>query len=135
MQSQSVSLYSRLYVGWRPRRGHDAHLFQGTIWLMVSLFGVAGYFVLLSAPFLAAVQILVYIGAIAILITFAVMLTRSIARIQRALYTDAAELHRFAGALSHSVTGRDPPHLRRAFAGVDSRLCRLDAGIWGGAGR
>jgi NADH:ubiquinone oxidoreductase subunit 6 (subunit J) len=33
--------------------------------------------VLLSAPFLAAVQVLVYIGAIGILITFAVMLTRS----------------------------------------------------------
>ncbi len=58
------------------------NLFQGTIWLMLSLFGVAGYFVLLSAPFLAAVQILVYIGAIAILITFAVMLTRSVARIK-----------------------------------------------------
>lgn len=57
------------------------NLFQGTIWLMVSLFGVAGFFVLLSAPFLAAVQILVYIGAIAILITFAVMLTRSVTRV------------------------------------------------------
>lgn len=57
------------------------NLFRGTIWLMVSLFGVAGYMVLLSAPFLAAVQILVYIGAIAILITFAVMLTRSVTRI------------------------------------------------------
>ncbi len=57
------------------------NLFQGTIWLMVSLFGVAGYFILLSAPFLAAVQVLVYIGAIAILITFAVMLTRSVTRI------------------------------------------------------
>ena len=59
------------------------NLFQGTIWLMVSLFGVAGYMVLLSAPFLAAVQVLVYIGAIAILITFAVMLTRSVTRISR----------------------------------------------------
>ena len=58
------------------------NLFQGTIWLMVSLFGVAGYFILLSAPFLAAVQILVYIGAIAILITFAVMLTRSVTRVK-----------------------------------------------------
>ena len=58
------------------------NLFRGTIWLMVSLFGVAGYFILLSAPFLAAVQILVYIGAIAILITFAVMLTRSVTRIK-----------------------------------------------------
>lgn len=57
------------------------NLFRGTIWLMVSLFGVAGYMVLLSAPFLAAVQILVYIGAIAILITFAVMLTRSVTRL------------------------------------------------------
>lgn len=53
------------------------NLFRGTVFLMVSLFGVAGLFVLLSAPFLAAVQILVYIGAIAILFTFAVMLTRS----------------------------------------------------------
>ncbi len=54
------------------------NLFRGTVWLMVSLFGVAGLFVLLSAPFLAAVQVLVYIGAIAILFTFAVMLTRSL---------------------------------------------------------
>jgi NADH-quinone oxidoreductase subunit J len=45
---------------------------------MVSLFGVAGYYVLLEVPFLAAVQVLVYIGAIAILFTFAVMLTRSL---------------------------------------------------------
>ncbi len=58
------------------------NLFRGTIWLMVSLFGVAGFMVLLSAPFLAAVQILVYIGAIAILITFAVMLTRSVTRLE-----------------------------------------------------
>lgn len=59
----------------------NKNLFRGTIWLMVSLFGIAGYYVLLSAPFLAAVQILVYIGAIAILFTFAVMLTRSLTRL------------------------------------------------------
>ncbi len=44
--------------------------------LVLSLFGVAGLYVLLEAGFLAAVQILIYIGAIAILIIFAVMLTR-----------------------------------------------------------
>jgi len=59
----------------------NRNLFRGTIWLMLSLFGVAGYFVLLSAPFLAAVQVLVYIGAIAILFTFAVMLTRSLTQL------------------------------------------------------
>ena len=53
------------------------NLVHGALWLIVSLLGVAGYYVLLSAPFLAAVQVLVYIGAIAILIVFGVMLTRS----------------------------------------------------------
>ena len=48
----------------------------------MSLFGVAGLFILLSAPFLAAIQVLVYIGAIAILIIFAVMLTRSMTAIR-----------------------------------------------------
>lgn len=53
----------------------NRNLVRGAIWLIVSLFGIAGFFVLLSAPFLAAVQVLVYIGAIGILFTFAVMLT------------------------------------------------------------
>ncbi len=55
----------------------NRNLIHGAIYLIISLFGGAGLFVLLSAPFLAAVQVLVYIGAIAILIIFAVMLTRS----------------------------------------------------------
>ena len=54
----------------------DRNLFHGALWLLVSLFGVAGLFVMLSAPFLAAVQVLVYMGAIVILIIFAIMLTR-----------------------------------------------------------
>jgi NADH:ubiquinone oxidoreductase subunit 6 (subunit J) len=59
----------------------NRNLVRGSIWLIVSLFGVAGMFVLLSAPFLAAVQVLVYIGAIGILFTFAVMLTRGMTNI------------------------------------------------------
>ncbi len=58
------------------------NLIHGTLYLILSLFGVAGFFVLLSATFLAAVQVLVYIGAIAILIVFAVMLTRSMTRLR-----------------------------------------------------
>jgi NADH:ubiquinone oxidoreductase subunit 6 (subunit J) len=57
------------------------NLIHATLYLILSLFGAAGFFVLLSAPFLAAVQVLVYIGAIAILIVFAVMLTRSMTRL------------------------------------------------------
>ena len=51
-------------------------LFHSALFLILSLFGVAGYFVILSAGFLAAVQLLVYVGAIAILILFAIMFDR-----------------------------------------------------------
>jgi NADH-quinone oxidoreductase subunit J len=52
------------------------NLFHSALFLVLSFVGVAGFYVLLEAPFLAAVQVLVYVGAIAILIVFAVMLTR-----------------------------------------------------------
>src|SRR5262244_107393 len=62
----------------------DRNLFHGALWLLVSLFGVAGLFVMLSAPFLAAVQVLVYMGAIVILIIFAIMLTQRMMGIREA---------------------------------------------------
>ena len=43
--------------------------------LMLSLFGVAALFVFLSADFLAAVQIIIYVGGILVLILFGVLLT------------------------------------------------------------
>ena len=51
-------------------------LFHAAIFLVLSFVGVAGYYVLLEAEFLAMIQILVYVGAIAILIIFAIMLSR-----------------------------------------------------------
>src|SRR5260370_21791637 len=63
----------------------DRNLFHGALWLLVCLFGVAGLFVMLSAPFLAAVQVLVYMGAIVILIIFAIMLTQKMMGQQEAL--------------------------------------------------
>ncbi len=61
------------------------NLIHGALYLIVSLFGGAGFFVLLSAPFMAVVQVLVYIGAIAILIIFAVMLTRGMTQMSEIL--------------------------------------------------
>ena len=52
------------------------HLIHAALWLIAALFGVAVIFALLEAGFLAVVQVVVYIGAIAILFIFAVMLTR-----------------------------------------------------------
>ena len=55
-------------------------LFRAALLLIVVFMAVAGFFILLSAEFLAVVQVLIYVGAIAILIIFAVMLTRDVQR-------------------------------------------------------
>src|SRR5512146_3162806 len=52
------------------------NLVHAALWLVATLFGVAVAYALLNAAFLAVVQVVVYIGAIAILFIFAVMLTR-----------------------------------------------------------
>ncbi len=51
-------------------------IMHAALWLVLTLFGVAVLFALLESGFFAVVQVVVYIGAIAILIIFAVMLTR-----------------------------------------------------------
>lgn len=76
-QTIAFFVFSVLSLGGALGVVLNRNLIHGALYLVVSLFGGAGFFVLLSAPFLAAVQVLVYIGAIAILIIFAVMLTRS----------------------------------------------------------
>jgi NADH-quinone oxidoreductase subunit J len=55
-------------------------MFHAALYLVISLFGVAAMFAQLEAGFLAAAQLIVYVGAVAILIIFAVMLTRGMAK-------------------------------------------------------
>ena len=47
------------------------------LYLVMVLAGVAGTYILLAAEFLAAVQVIVYIGAIVVLFLFGIMLTRA----------------------------------------------------------
>ena len=44
------------------------------LYLVVTLFSVAGLYVLLAAPFVAAIQVIVYAGAVIVLILFVIML-------------------------------------------------------------
>lgn len=55
------------------------NLIHAALWLVVALFGIAVFYVLLHASFLAVAQVVIYIGAIAILMIFAIMLTRRLA--------------------------------------------------------
>ncbi len=52
------------------------NVFRAALALIFCLASVAGIFVILSADFLAAAQILVYVGAISVVIILAIMLTR-----------------------------------------------------------
>lgn len=51
------------------------NIFYAGLCLIVSFMGVAGIYLMLNAEFLAAVQVLIYSGAISILILFAIMMT------------------------------------------------------------
>lgn len=50
---------------------------RAALWLVVVMGSLAGEYVLLSAPFVAWVQILIYVGAVVVLLLFAVMLTQA----------------------------------------------------------
>jgi len=54
----------------------NRNILHSAFYLILAFVGVASIYVMLEAPFIAVVQVLVYIGAIAILIVFAIMLTR-----------------------------------------------------------
>jgi NADH-quinone oxidoreductase subunit J len=53
-------------------------IFRAALSLVLCFLTVAGIYITLSADFLAAVQILIYVGAISVLIILAIMLTREV---------------------------------------------------------
>ncbi|MDZ4163908.1 MAG: NADH-quinone oxidoreductase subunit J [Smithellaceae bacterium] len=67
--------------------------------LVATMFGIAGLYIYLNAPFIAMMQILIYVGAVTILIAFAIMLAGPISKRPREWTTRG----KFAGALGVSV--------------------------------
>ena len=51
------------------------NLIHAVIYLVISMLGIAGLYLTLSADFIAVVQVLIYVGAISVLMLFAIMLT------------------------------------------------------------
>jgi len=64
-----------LVGGWAAVRCRS--LVRALLGLIMTLFGVAGMYFLMAAPFMALMQILIYVGAVSVLIFFAIMLTRA----------------------------------------------------------
>ena len=88
------------------------NIFHSALFLILALFGVAGIYILLGAEFLAAVQVLIYVGAVAILMIFAIMLTSQLAskkisqsneQVTLAVFVCAGFLLASLGSLAYSV--------------------------------
>jgi NADH-quinone oxidoreductase subunit J len=54
-----------------------SNMVHAALWLVVTLGSVAGVYLLLAAEFLAWVQVLIYVGAVVVLLLFALMLTKA----------------------------------------------------------
>jgi NADH-quinone oxidoreductase subunit J len=67
----AITIISGVGVVTMPNVVHAA------LFLIGSLLGVAGFYILLSSEFLALVQVLVYAGAVATILLFGLMLTRA----------------------------------------------------------
>src|SRR5690606_38892819 len=70
---------------------------HAALYLVVVLTGIAGQFVLLGAEFIAATQLLVYVGAIVVLFLFGIMLTR--AQLGRDPEVDGTSVQKWSGGL------------------------------------
>lgn len=70
------------------------NVLHAALWLVVALGGVAGCYLVLGAELVALVQLLVYVGAVVVLILFVLMLTR-----QGGVPAAAATAHRVAAGL------------------------------------
>ena len=101
------------------------NLIHAALWLVVTLFGVAMIYAILNAGFLAVVQVVVYIGAIAILFIFAVMLTR------REMRDTGAPVNKnwLSGALPAVVTFAGLTFLLQSWSGFSKTAAAIPSGF------
>ncbi|GAA5178006.1 NADH-quinone oxidoreductase subunit J [Rugosimonospora acidiphila] len=64
-------------IGAGARVVTTRHVVRAGLWLVVTLGAVAGAYLVLAAELVAWVQVLLYVGAVVVLLLFAVMLTRA----------------------------------------------------------
>lgn len=92
------------------------NLFHAALYMMLSFLGVAALYALLESGFMAATQLLVYIGAISILVIFAIMMTRRLMQTTESPFNSqwgmsgfvSASLFVLIGAIVLQVYSLDP---------------------------
>ncbi len=115
---------------------HLQSMFRAALMLAVSFIAVAGLFAMANAEFLAVAQVLIYGGGIAVLVIFAVMMTRDVDQGNQSTHVQPVALVIGAvllGALLYSIVQAEwrllpdslPPPLAAVFVDSPARLGRL----------
>ncbi|MDR3437712.1 NADH-quinone oxidoreductase subunit J [Telmatospirillum sp.] len=73
----AFTIYAVIILGGGLVAVSAKSLVRSLVGLIVTFFGVSGMYLLLNTPFLAFMQMLIYVGAVCVLVFFAVMLTRA----------------------------------------------------------
>jgi NADH-quinone oxidoreductase subunit J len=79
MVAQNIffGIMAAIMIGAAIRVVTTKNVVHAALWLVIVLAGVAGQFLLIGAEFIGITQVLVYIGAVVVLLLFGVMLTRA----------------------------------------------------------
>ncbi len=101
---------------------------NSALWLIVTLFLIAGHFALMGAHFVAAIQILVYAGAIMVLVVFVIMLLGTEAQADSGRFTGPMQVFLavlaggFVSVLTAGVGTGVVPGLLTATGGAAQKL-------------
>ena len=117
-------VFAVLAVGSAVLAMTSGQLVHSALWLAVTLGAVAGCFVLMTAEFVAWVQVLVYVGSIVVLVIFALMMTRQPAAGPSAEVTANRWTAAVLGVVAPSPPAVSYTHLR-AHETVLDLVCRL----------
>jgi len=72
----AYALYLAIIVAGAFTAVTNPNLVRALVGLVAAMFGVSGMYFLMNAPFVGLMQLLIYVGAISVLVFFAIMLTR-----------------------------------------------------------
>ncbi len=72
--------FSTIILGALIRVVTCRKIFHASMWLIIAFFGIAAVYMLLDSPFLAGIQLFIYIGGVAVLTVIAIMVTKGIMR-------------------------------------------------------
>jgi NADH-quinone oxidoreductase subunit J len=112
------------------------NIIHAALWLISSFAGVAALYFLMEAPFIGVVQILVYTGAVSILMLFAIMLTRQVTGERtRQLFSrwwvaGILAIMLFGGVMVPAIWSPEIPRSQAPDPTGEEQLAAGDVGYW-----